>query len=88
MLHTKNYIRTRLNASDDLEAYAGGEWFPALENNDGSITYDDGVCEDCEGEGKTWVLQNCGKPTSMCCGGCYEKEECETCRGTGEVEML
>lgn len=35
------------------------------------------VCQDCEGEGYTEYGPTCSLPASMCCGGCYEKIECE-----------
>lgn len=35
------------------------------------------VCEDCNGEGYTEYGPVCSKPASMCCGGCYQKIECE-----------
>jgi len=43
-------------------------------------------CEDCDGEGTVSVGPNCSYPASMCCGGCYDEEDCDTCNGSGEVE--
>lgn len=45
------------------------------------------VCVNCDGTGATDVFENCGKPSSICCGGCYESEECQLCDGLGEHEI-
>lgn len=86
MLHTTKKIKTRIK-DGELEAFADGEWYPAFEGRDG-ITYEDGICEECQGEKTTWTLKSCGKPISMCCGGCYVEEPCEFCGGTGEQNQL
>ncbi len=35
------------------------------------------VCQECYGEGYVEVGPICSKPASMCCGGCYQRVECE-----------
>jgi hypothetical protein len=44
-------------------------------------------CPECGGEGRIEVGPICGKPASMCCGGCYETHECEECDGYGCKEV-
>lgn len=44
-------------------------------------------CKECFGSGYYDVGPSCDKPASMCCGGCYKTVECETCNGTGEIDM-
>lgn len=54
------------------------------------LTYDypeTDTCPDCYGEGCQEHLWDCMKPASVCCGGCTTKVKCETCNGTGEVEL-
>jgi hypothetical protein len=46
-------------------------------------------CPDCE-EGVAWVdtsYQCSVYPIGDCCGGCGYEEKCETCDGTGMVEL-
>lgn len=45
-------------------------------------------CPDCE-EGQVYVdtSSSCGTYRGDCCGGCGHDEECETCNGTGEIEI-
>lgn len=42
-------------------------------------------CPECDGKGGYNVGPKCGYPASMCCGGCYEKVECDVCGGQGEI---
>jgi hypothetical protein len=44
-------------------------------------------CPDCE-EGKRYedTSRQCTTWRSECCGGCGYYYQCETCKGTGEVE--
>ena len=41
-------------------------------------------CDKCDGTGTMDVLKECGQPSSNCCGGCYEPQECDQCGGSGE----
>jgi len=41
-------------------------------------------CSECYGNGYVDVGPECDKPASMCCGGCYRKEKCDNCNGTGK----
>jgi hypothetical protein len=45
-------------------------------------------CPDCEGEGKLYedTSRQCTTWRSECCGGCGYYYQCETCKGTGEIE--
>ena len=46
------------------------------------------TCPDCGGDGYQEVGPTCLKPAWDCCGGCYEKHECELCSGTGKILNL
>lgn len=37
------------------------------------------TCTTCDNEGTIQVLENCGKPASDCCGGCFAKKDCPDC---------
>lgn len=39
-------------------------------------------CEQCDGTGKTEVM-NCHNQSNECCGGCYKDVECDECNGSG-----
>jgi hypothetical protein len=41
-------------------------------------------CQECE-NGVCEVGPICSQPASMCCGGCYEKRECQSCEGSGLI---
>lgn len=46
-------------------------------------------CPDCNGDGERYedTSRQCTKtPWQECCGGCGYYYDCETCKGTGEVE--
>jgi hypothetical protein len=45
-------------------------------------------CEDCNGKGTVEYGPVCGMPASMCCGGCYQTVICETCDGSGKIEII
>jgi hypothetical protein len=42
-------------------------------------------CPECDGEGNHQIGPQCFKPSSDCCGGCYNLESCDACSGTGKV---
>jgi DnaJ-class molecular chaperone len=42
-------------------------------------------CEECNGTGKTEVM-NCHNQSNECCGGCYKEVKCEECDGSGEFK--
>jgi hypothetical protein len=44
------------------------------------------MCEECSGQGYVEIGPDCDRPASMCCGGCYKKVKCETCKGKGYEE--
>lgn len=46
------------------------------------------LCKDCDGEGTISIGPNCNYPASMCCGGCYDDIECDSCNGRGEIEDI
>ena len=33
-------------------------------------------CDDCDNEGYYWLIGQCSKPTSECCGGCEQRVKC------------
>lgn len=35
------------------------------------------ICNDCSGNGYYEELEECYKPASECCGGCYKKDLCD-----------
>ena len=41
-----------------------------------------------DGQGSYEYGPVCSMPASMCCGGCYKTTICETCDGSGEVEII
>jgi hypothetical protein len=43
-------------------------------------------CSECYGDGTVEVGPVCSMPASMCCGGCTEIYQCETCKGSGYEE--
>lgn len=43
-------------------------------------------CSECEGEGYNEIGPECNQPASNCCGGCYVKQQCEACDGSGSIE--
>jgi len=45
------------------------------------------TCEACDGDGQIEVYIDCGKPASICCGGCSETVDCPDCDGTGHLVM-
>lgn len=45
------------------------------------------TCEMCVGHGWVEVGPECDKPASMCCGGCYRKEKCDECNGSGKEKI-
>ena len=34
-------------------------------------------CDDCDNEGYYWLIGQCSRPTSECCGGCETRVKCE-----------
>jgi hypothetical protein len=44
-------------------------------------------CKECDGEGFIEIGPICSYPASQCCGGCYERKQCENCMGDGQVEV-
>jgi len=42
-------------------------------------------CRECHGRGRVRGFIDCGKPMSLCCGGCTELVTCEVCEGRGIV---
>lgn len=45
------------------------------------------ICEPCDGDGRFEVYIDCGKPASICCGGCSETVECPDCDGKGFIVL-
>jgi len=46
-------------------------------------------CFECGGTGSVdSTYPSCFKPSSECCGGCYESVECEYCVGSGEIHPI
>lgn len=43
-------------------------------------------CQECNGIGYT-ENQECDKPASMCCGGCFIKVCCEECESAGKYDV-
>lgn len=43
-------------------------------------------CPDCNGDGFHEIGPECGMAASMCCGGCYKREQCTECID-GEVSL-
>ena len=41
------------------------------------------VCKECDGEGEFETQKDCGKPASICCGGCTQDVICSVCNGSG-----
>ena len=44
------------------------------------------TCPDCDGCKEIEVMKQCGRSTSMCCGGCSEMVECDKCDDNGMIE--
>jgi hypothetical protein len=42
-------------------------------------------CLECNGLGTIEIQIDCGKPHSVCCGGCTETIMCENCDGEGYI---
>ncbi len=43
-------------------------------------------CFECDGTGiSEGTTPECNQPPSACCGGCYEKYDCNLCEGTGNL---
>jgi dihydropteroate synthase len=34
-------------------------------------------CDDCDNDGYYWLIGQCSRPTSECCGGCETRVKCE-----------
>ncbi len=46
-------------------------------------------CFECGGTGLVdSTYQDCGKPASECCGGCYSVYDCDYCSGSGEIHPV
>ena len=37
----------------------------------------DAYCDDCDNEGYYWLIGQCSRPVSDCCGGCETRVKCE-----------
>lgn len=66
-----------------------------LDSNGRDIKFDMGqftawqelnTCPECD-EGCVEIGPECSRPASNCCGGCFRKEKCETCDGSGLINI-
>lgn len=44
-------------------------------------------CTGCNGDGTYEDGPDCSRPTSDCCGGCFQTKVCDDCSGSGELEV-
>jgi hypothetical protein len=45
-------------------------------------------CDDCDNEGYYWLIGQCSRPVSDCCGGCETRVECGCDKGFTRSEFV